>query len=344
MTKIFRNIRKSMTSDNRVSKYLMYAIGEVILVVIGIIIAVSINDWNKSRIQQDEIDHLLLAFEKDLKANIQESTNTIAFALHRDSLARMALNGEVTEEMYQNHEVDFIILNYANTQIFEDNLDRILAKEDLVPNDYQSLLAMLKTYKEQIQDEEEISERVLDFIFGEITFATNNLPWFSYHQDTIPPQGIHYFMHDSIYRNKVQLYHILLVRNHMSTQASRRNTEINILFELRQKHHGNVGSIETELAALGMHQLKQTDLSKAVVLNDDSKLHTMPLIYNMTQDTLTFKIPYYFRKMHSSFIQTLAPGEALNEAPYFAHYIERMEGEEVVERYLPQPHSYLLFK
>jgi len=49
MIPIFRKIRKKMADDNRPLKYLRYAIGEVILVVIGILIAVSINNWNEKR-------------------------------------------------------------------------------------------------------------------------------------------------------------------------------------------------------------------------------------------------------------------------------------------------------
>jgi hypothetical protein len=49
MIKFFRKIRKNMIKENKVSKYLLYAIGEIILVVIGILIALSINNWNENR-------------------------------------------------------------------------------------------------------------------------------------------------------------------------------------------------------------------------------------------------------------------------------------------------------
>ena len=49
MIKFFRNIRRALLSGNKVRKYLLYAIGEIILVVIGILIAVTINSWNEGR-------------------------------------------------------------------------------------------------------------------------------------------------------------------------------------------------------------------------------------------------------------------------------------------------------
>ena len=49
MIKFFRHIRKSLLMENKTSKYFKYAIGEIILVVIGILIALSINNWNEER-------------------------------------------------------------------------------------------------------------------------------------------------------------------------------------------------------------------------------------------------------------------------------------------------------
>ena len=49
MIKFFRHIRQSMIRENRASRYLLYAIGEIILVVIGILIALQINKWNENK-------------------------------------------------------------------------------------------------------------------------------------------------------------------------------------------------------------------------------------------------------------------------------------------------------
>lgn len=69
MIKIFRKIRQEMLSDNKFSKYLFYAIGEIILVVIGILIALAINNNNQSRvIKANEQTYL-----KGLKEEFQTS-------------------------------------------------------------------------------------------------------------------------------------------------------------------------------------------------------------------------------------------------------------------------------
>ena len=57
MIKFFRHIRKSLLEENKMGKYFKYAIGEIILVVIGILIALQINNWNegiKDRIKNSD--------------------------------------------------------------------------------------------------------------------------------------------------------------------------------------------------------------------------------------------------------------------------------------------------
>ncbi len=49
MIKFFRRIRQNMLAENKFSKYFLYAIGEIVLVVLGILIALSINNWNDDR-------------------------------------------------------------------------------------------------------------------------------------------------------------------------------------------------------------------------------------------------------------------------------------------------------
>ena len=67
MIKFFRKIRQKTLTENKFGKYLTYAIGEIILVVIGILIALSINNWNENRKNSIE--------EKAILENLLENLN-----------------------------------------------------------------------------------------------------------------------------------------------------------------------------------------------------------------------------------------------------------------------------
>lgn len=73
MTKIFRKIRQNYLSNRKTLKYFKYAIGEIILVVIGILIALQINNWNEER--KDSLKENLIL--KQLKSEYQSNLNQL---------------------------------------------------------------------------------------------------------------------------------------------------------------------------------------------------------------------------------------------------------------------------
>ena len=78
MIKFFRRIRQNLLSEGKTGKYLKYAIGEIVLVVVGILIALAINDWNETRKNKSALTNYTESLIKDLKQDIiilNEQTN-----------------------------------------------------------------------------------------------------------------------------------------------------------------------------------------------------------------------------------------------------------------------------
>jgi len=72
MIKFFRRIRQKLLSANKFSKYLIYALGEIFLVVIGILIALQINNWNEYRKERILEDSLLEKMSDNIKDDIDQ--------------------------------------------------------------------------------------------------------------------------------------------------------------------------------------------------------------------------------------------------------------------------------
>lgn len=79
MAKIFKNIRMKSLRENRVTRYLLYAIGEIILVVIGILIALQVNNWNQDRLHKiEEVKQVKLMLQDAIQDSILFSTIELA--------------------------------------------------------------------------------------------------------------------------------------------------------------------------------------------------------------------------------------------------------------------------
>jgi len=70
MIKFFRKIRQNLLSEGKTGKYLKYAFGEIVLVVIGILIALQINNWNNNKINQSDSKEFNQRLLNEFKGNL----------------------------------------------------------------------------------------------------------------------------------------------------------------------------------------------------------------------------------------------------------------------------------
>jgi hypothetical protein len=105
MLRFFRQIRQKLLTENRFSKYLLYAVGEILLVVIGILIALQVNNWNEARkLRQVEIDSL-----SEILTGLRETHKEVELALEQDRRYR---------------ECNYKILDYLdNRKPYDESLD-----------------------------------------------------------------------------------------------------------------------------------------------------------------------------------------------------------------------------
>jgi len=116
MIKFFRKIRQQLLTENKFSKYLLYAIGEIILVVIGILIALSINNWNETRKQSTSEKEFITSVKNDLKQD-KAFIQAVIEIIEPKIEAYKALNSDLPN-LYHNERksLDSIFQIYFNIQ------------------------------------------------------------------------------------------------------------------------------------------------------------------------------------------------------------------------------------
>jgi len=124
MIKFFRKIRQKMLTENKFSKYLLYAIGEIFLVVIGILIALQINNWNQNRVNKNEEKYITAKLHKDFKENKKQLEVYVANFKNEmnANLELMKLIGE-SKEVLLKHNLDSLFYEAfgASELAFADN-------------------------------------------------------------------------------------------------------------------------------------------------------------------------------------------------------------------------------
>jgi hypothetical protein len=92
MIKLFRNIRKNLLNEGKTTKYFKYAIGEIVLVVIGILIALQINNWNEQRKERSVEINYLNNLKTDLRNEIDNNKDFTTFRIEKAKNCSFLLN------------------------------------------------------------------------------------------------------------------------------------------------------------------------------------------------------------------------------------------------------------
>jgi hypothetical protein len=91
MIPFFRKIRKNLADDNNPLKYMRYAIGEIVLVVIGILIALSINNWNETRKDNRQEVVYYCKIKEDLESDKNRIETIIESIVERQVVCKQLL-------------------------------------------------------------------------------------------------------------------------------------------------------------------------------------------------------------------------------------------------------------
>lgn len=112
MIKFFRKIRQQLLSENKFTKYILYAFGEILLVVIGILLALQINAWNTERLDREQEIVYLKKLLIDLNRDLEGVQGTI------DSHERHLLNGKILVDVLGKNNSSHLITDeiYLNAQ------------------------------------------------------------------------------------------------------------------------------------------------------------------------------------------------------------------------------------
>ena len=145
MLRFFRQIRQRLLTDNKFSKYLLYAVGEILLVVIGILIALWVNDWNENKKNTAEARFQILKLKDNLRVDkvhlkdvISENTHILedlifcAKVLSNDTTATKSEFSERFQHM--SVTLNFIPIRGAFEGLISSGRIQLISNQSLLDN------------------------------------------------------------------------------------------------------------------------------------------------------------------------------------------------------------------
>ena len=164
MIKFFRRIRQQLLSENKFSKYLIYAIGEIILVVIGILIALQINNWNDKKKENQREQVLLNQLHNQFINNLHLFNNGINFYEKKLSgLNRISNFYTLPSEVSADSSVKYLNDVFTSYTYNPSNglVESLLSSSSLEVIQNDSLKNLLVSWKDVLMDYKEEEDQII---------------------------------------------------------------------------------------------------------------------------------------------------------------------------------------
>ena len=145
MIKFFRKIRYDLMEKNITGKYFKYAIGEIVLVVIGILIALSINNWNQERVSKIKAYAYLNQINNDLSLDLEYYDSMIKAASIMSQIYDDALRGNMENDSLTAYVGQIITVNYDPVE-FGPSYSSFVNAGDIELIEEKELLTKLQYY------------------------------------------------------------------------------------------------------------------------------------------------------------------------------------------------------
>ena len=178
MIKFFRKIRQNLLMENKTGKYFKYAIGEILLVVIGILIAIQLNEWRNDKANANQKQNVLLALKAEFEANLTQLDKVYYYQTNTLNALNKTMN-LIDSINYISDDKVFIetILDMKYEYSYNPTngaLRSAVSSGDIHLIDSERLIELLFSWEDLVKDSFEESER-------QIKYASDSYPLLDKH-------------------------------------------------------------------------------------------------------------------------------------------------------------------
>ena len=244
MIKFFRKIRQNLLNKNKVGKYLLYAFGEIILVIIGILIALNLNQRSEQKQEEAKVDAIFEEVMEELETFINRGEDVIYSYRRKDSLSTLILNTELTYDDYIDEKNDAlweVPLKKETLDIDNYAFKALMLHIDAIPDKYDDVVRVLNAlYNSMYATVDEYTEKVSIMVYENNNEIAKKYAWYS-NPNEKNDEAINYRLNDFEFRNNVKRFRGQNF-NHWHTINHARQNAIEVYEEIAELLHKDITS------------------------------------------------------------------------------------------------------
>lgn len=217
MIKFFRRIRYDLMKTKKTATYFKYAIGEIVLVVIGLLIALTINNWNQVRIQNNEVSKIHQRIIIDINDDLRDLSGSLSFWKEKEPLFLKVVNDSLSAELLDEGLSRLLIYNVStNLNTTGVQLLKTLTVRDRISlrvieiYDFMENFDIIKYEKKIVDESIAITSIFQDKYEWFQEFMTKTIT-----KDNSSKELRDYFLKSMEYRNRVINAHHLIYNNYV---------------------------------------------------------------------------------------------------------------------------------
>lgn len=236
MTPFFRRIRKSLINQGKTSRYVKYALGEIVLVVIGILIALQINNWNEERKKEGQLLAIYERIASDLEMDITNIDSLLTNSLRAQPMFEKVINDEITLEDYQQRKFyPFILSGFPDISLLDKGYNLLSDFSEFQNTKDREFVKSIHQFYSFYRTEIDVDQNSITAIFERRDqFWTENHPWYSdYLMKKLNDDFIEFALHDPEYKNQVTRFYTVYYRIYIPHLKSYKKDALHLISEIR---------------------------------------------------------------------------------------------------------------
>ena len=142
MARLFRQIREQNLSEKNFIKYLLYVLGEIFIVVVGVLFALYLNNLNGQRKVNDRTVEILKDVQNDLAKDILNADETIRYYKQKKSIIELLLKNKIPYEYYKHNPATsrYLIMTAHHIKIYDNGYKNLMQNSNDMPDKYRPII------------------------------------------------------------------------------------------------------------------------------------------------------------------------------------------------------------